>query len=147
MRMATLKLKGKHTAATQELYAQALKSRGNSYSPYSGHKVGAALRLSDGRVFGGCNVENSSYGGTICAERTAIVKAASESSAPISVTEVVVVTDASPPWPPCGLCRQILSEFATPATRVHATNLEGEIVSTTFGKLLPNAFTPDFLKR
>ena len=129
------------------LYAEAVRSHDNSYSPYSKHKVGAALRLSDGRIFGGCNVENSSYGGAICAERTAVVKAVSESrgSGP-TVVEVVVVTDANPPWPPCGICRQFLSEFATPETRVHSTNLAGDVVSASFGKLLPNAFTPDFLK-
>lgn len=140
------KLQGKPSSGIQALYDEAVRSRANSYSPYSGHKVGAALRLSDGRIFGGCNVENSSYGGAICAERTAIVKALSETKGQASIVEVVVVTDSTPPWPPCGICRQFMSEFATPETRVHSTNLKGEKVSTTFGKLLPNAFTPDFLK-
>jgi cytidine deaminase len=146
-------LRGKHSAGLHALYAEAVRSRDNSYSPYSRHKVGAALRLADGRVFGGCNVENSSYGGAICAERTAIVKAVSESSGRAAgagrptVVEILVVTDSTPPWPPCGICRQVLSEFATPETRVHSTNLAGDIESTSFGKLLPNAFTPDFLRR
>jgi len=130
---------------SQQLFEQALKFRERSYSPYSRHKVGAALRLSDGRVFGGCNIENSSYGGTVCAERTAILKAVSESDGPVSITEIVVVTDASPPWPPCGFCRQVISEFASPATVIIAANLQGETISTPFAEIFPNAFTPGHL--
>ena len=82
---------GSSKARTQaaKLYRLACQFRERSYSPYSRHKVGAALRLSDGRVFGGCNIENSSYGGTVCAERTAILKAVSESDAPVSIAEIV----------------------------------------------------------
>lgn len=134
-------------AAIQPLYQKALESRARSYSPYSHHKVGAAIRLGDGRVFGGCNVENSSYGGTVCAERTAILKAVSESDQPISIAEVVVVTDATPPWPPCGLCRQVIAEFASSETSMHATNLAGDVVTSSFGDLFPNAFTPAHLKK
>ncbi len=134
-------------AAIQLLYQKALESRARSYSPYSRHKVGAALRLEDGRVFGGCNVENSSYGGTVCAERTAILKAVSESDQPIRIAEVVVVTDATPPWPPCGLCRQVIAEFAGPETPLHSTNLAGDVVTSTFGELFPNAFTPGHLDK
>jgi cytidine deaminase len=137
----------KLSAPTAELYRMACQFRERSYSPYSRHKVGAALRLSDGRVFGGCNVENSSYGGTVCAERTAILKAVSESDEPVTIAEIVVVTDATPPWPPCGLCRQVIAEFASPATSLVATNLQGEAVTTPFSEIFPNAFTPQHLKK
>jgi cytidine deaminase len=133
--------------AIQALYDQAREVRERSYSPYSQHKVGAAIRLTDGRVFGGCNVENSSYGGTVCAERTAILKAVSESDAPISIAEIVVVTDATPPWPPCGLCRQVIAEFAGPKARLHSTNLQGDVVTNEFAEIFPQAFTPAHLKK
>jgi cytidine deaminase len=143
----SLKISGKAAAAsTQKLFKEALDVRSRSHSPYSGYKVGAALRTSKGGVFTGCNVENSSFGATICAERTAILKAISESGK-IWIDEVVVVTDATPAWPPCGLCRQMLSEFATPKTRVIAANLKGEAHLTYFGDLLPDAFTPRHLKK
>lgn len=144
--MSAPKLKGAHSPGTQELYEKAREFRERSYSPYSQCKVGAALRLADGRVFGGCNVENASYGGAVCAERTAVLKAVSETVGPAAIAEIVVVTDATPPWPPCGFCRQILSEFASPKTRVHATNLKGDVVSNDFGEIFPNAFTPEHLK-
>jgi cytidine deaminase len=140
------KLKGSFSAATQELYTLARQSRERSYSPYSHHKVGAAVRLSDGRAFGGCNVENSSYGGAVCAERTAILKAVSESTAPVRIAEIVVVTDATPPWPPCGFCRQVISEFASQHTQIVAANLSGDTVTTLFTDIFPNAFTPEHLK-
>ena len=140
-------LKGTHAQPTHELYELARKSRECSYSPYSGFKVGAAVRLSDGRAFGGCNVENSSYGGAVCAERTAILKAVSESTGQITISEVVVVTDAHPPWPPCGFCRQVIAEFGTPSTRILSTNLQGETLSNSFGELFPHAFTPANLKK
>jgi cytidine deaminase len=145
--MSEPRLKGQFDEGTQQLFALARASRERSYSPYSGFKVGAALRLSNGKTFGGCNVENSSYGGAVCAERTAILKAVSETPAPVSVVEIVVVTDETPPWPPCGFCRQVLSEFGSPETQVVSANLKGESVSNTFGELFPNAFTPAHLKK
>src|SRR5690348_9517727 len=90
-----------------ELYEKAIQAQKHSYSPYSGCKVGAALRTRGGEIFSGCNVENSSYGATVCAERVAVQKAVSECGK-IEIMEIMVVTDASPPWPPCGLCRQVM---------------------------------------
>jgi cytidine deaminase len=133
------------TALEQELYEQACDARDHSYSPYSGHKVGAALITSEGKVYTGCNVENSSYGATICAERTAILKAASECEGKLHIEEIVVVTDATPAWPPCGMCRQMIAEFASPETRIHAANLKGDGETTLFGELLPQAFTAEHL--
>ena len=134
--------------AVKELYEKARAVREKSYSPYSRHQVGAALRTSDGKIHTGCNVENSSYGATTCAERTAILKAVSENDTPhLQIEEIVVITDATPPWPPCGMCRQVMSEFSTPKTRVHAMNLKGDCVSTDFSELMPQAFTPGHLAK
>ncbi len=73
--------------------------------------IGAAVLMGDGRIFSGCNVENASFGGTVCAERAAIFKAISE-GAPKNIKEVLVISDAEKPWPPC-VCRQVIAEFAT----------------------------------
>ncbi len=130
----------------QELFALAKKSRERSYSPYSGFKVGAAIRLETGELFGGCNVENSSFGGTVCAERVAIQKAVSEKGPEIRIAEVLVITNEAPAWPPCGICRQVIAEFGYGA-HIHSTNLAGEWKSTRMSELLPDAFLPIHLKK
>ncbi len=132
-------------ASSKSLYSAAKKARLRSYSPYSGHQVGAAIRLKNGKVYSGANVENSSYGGTVCAERVAIWKAVTEEGKPISIAEVCVVTDAKRAWPPCGLCRQVIAEFASPKTRVISVNLQGKSEESTFEVLMPHAFTPGYL--
>ncbi len=133
-------------AELKALYEAARKTRENAHSPYSGHKVGAAIRTSDGRVFTGCNVENSSYGATLCAERVAISKAVSETAGRrLELAEVVVVTDAPSPWPPCGMCRQVMAEFAGSELQVHSVNLQGQIRTESFTELFPRAFTPEHL--
>src|SRR5690242_4222770 len=90
--------------SVQATFRAAKATRLKSYSPYSRFKVGAALMSDDGRIFSGCNVENASYGGTVCAERVAIWKAVSEGA--VKFTDVVVVTDAKAPAFPCALCLQ-----------------------------------------
>ncbi len=137
-----MKLSTQHT----ELYELAKKARLHAYSPYSKVKVGAALRTAEGEVFTGCNVENSSYGATICAERTAILKAVSSGARKIQ--EIVVVTDATPAWPPCGMCRQMLAEFMPKKGEltILLVNLKGEARRTSLKKLLPEMFTPRHLK-
>lgn len=136
-------------AALKPLYAAAKKARKNAHAPHSGCQVGAALRLSNGKIIPGCNVENSSYGGTVCAERGAIQTAVCLHGK-IRIAEILVVTDATPPWLPCGLCRQIISEFVAAAPggdiRVHSTNLKGECISTSFKALYPGLFSPKELK-
>lgn len=127
-----------------DLFQAAKKARERSYSPYSGAKVGAAVRLRSGKIYAGCNVENSSYGATICAERTAIQNAVSEEGPKIEITDVLVVTASNPPWPPCGLCRQVIAEFGRNCM-IHATNLDSIHSSTRFSDLYPCAFTPDHL--
>ena len=86
------------------LYEAACKVQKNAHAPYSNAHIGAAVLMSDGKIFTGCNVENASYGGTVCAERVAIFKAISEGSNK-KIKEVLVVSDAEKPWPPCGFCR------------------------------------------
>jgi cytidine deaminase len=123
----------------QELFGKALQTRENSHSPYSKCKVGAAIKTSDGNIYSGCNVENASYGGSICAERSAIVKAVSDQGV-VKIKEVMVVTDATPPWPPCGMCRQVMAEFGT-ETVIYLANLKGDLNIMTFQEIFPQAFT------
>ncbi|HEY3412504.1 MAG TPA: cytidine deaminase [Armatimonadota bacterium] len=129
----------------QDLYRRAATARGNSYAPYSRCHVGAAIRLSDGSVFTGSNVENSSFGATICAERSAIVAAVSAVGT-IEIVEVMVVTDAPSPWPPCGLCRQVIAEFG-PHCTVYAANTAGDILTLPFEELYTHPFGPEQMHR
>ncbi len=119
------------------LVAAATAVRLRAFAPYSGFLVGAALEAEDGTVVTGCNVESASYGLTICAERTAIVKGVSEGQRRFK--RVAVVADTDHPTPPCGACRQLLWEFAPDATVVLA-NLAGKTVTYTMRELLPAAF-------
>jgi cytidine deaminase len=128
------------------LVEEARQARDRSYSRYSGHKVGAALRTADGKVFTGCNVENSSYGATVCAERVAALKAVSETGQ-LEIAELAVVTDAPAPWPPCGLCLQVIAEFARAETPIHLANLAGKSQTYRLRELLPHAFTPSYLEK
>lgn len=128
-----------------DLLTPALAARKFSHSPYSQHKIGAALLLDNGKIYSGTNIENASYGGTVCAERVAVWKAFSENQN-CKISEVLVVSDAKNPWPPCGFCRQVLAEFCKPDTLVHVANTDGIHRSFKFKDLLPEAFTPDFLK-
>jgi cytidine deaminase len=115
-----------------------------AYSPYSKVKVGAAVLMSDGWIYSGCNVENASYGGTICAERTAVVKAIS-SGRSRKIAAVLVVTNQRTIWPPCGICRQFLSEFCSPSTPVFCLNSRAAAKVSTFGEILPAAFNKTHL--
>lgn len=131
---------------SETLLKKAIEARKASYSPYSEYKVGAALKLSNGKVFSGCNIENASYGGTVCAERVAIWNALSQHPG-TKIDEMVVVTDSKKAWPPCGFCRQVIAEFAHEKTKVHTANLKGIQSSFLFSELLPNSFNPSFLKK
>jgi cytidine deaminase len=101
-------------AALDSLVKEATKAAENSYSPYSGFKVGAALRLNNGTVVTGTNVENVSFGLTICAERAALVRAVSQFGPGIRIEAVAVANLNDAASPPCGACRQMLAEFAAP---------------------------------
>jgi cytidine deaminase len=124
------------------LVAAATKVREKAHAPYSQFAVGAAVLDGDGRVHAGCNVENASYGLSVCAERHAI--AAAVSSGSTSIQALAVVTGTSPPSSPCGACRQVLVEFGD--FPVIIANPEGERIETSVGQLLPKAFTPDSLR-
>jgi len=126
---------------------EAYSKRKNAYAPYSNYKVGSALlSAATSRVYSGCNVENSSYGATICAERNAVLNAiANEGS--LGVELLVVVSEDSPPAPPCALCLQVLAEFCNPDTEVHLLDTlaaleegQGTHLVYTFGELLPHPF-------
>lgn len=124
----------------KELVSKALEMRKFSYAPYSHFAVGAALLCEDGTVFTGCNVENAAYGSTICAERTALVKAVSEGHAKGWVTLAIAGSGEDFCWP-CGACRQMLYEFA-PKLRVLAVNQHGRFQQATLSELLPMGFGP-----
>jgi cytidine deaminase len=126
-------------AALDELTQRALDAARNSHSPYSRFSVGAALRLSNGAVVAGTNVENSSYGLTICAERSALVNAVSQFGPGIRVEAVVVVNLNSAASPPCGACRQVLAEFTLPDAPVTFPASDGPR-TMRFSELLPQAF-------
>ena len=121
----------------ERLVAEAFRSRGNSVSHRSGFAVGAAIEAEDGRIFGGCNVENATYGLTVCAERVAIWKALSEGVRRFRA--VAVVTGADVPTPPCGACRQILWEFAGDVPVVSVTE-GGRRKLYRMADLLPEPF-------
>ena len=113
-----------------------------SYSPYSKAKVGSAVVTEDGKVFQGCNIENSSFGGTVCAERVAIWKAVSEGHRKLK--KIYVYTDAG--WPPCGMCLQVMTEFAGPELEITFEDKAGNEKTKKLGELLTHAFTPDHMK-
>lgn len=126
-----------------ELMNKAVEMLQHSYVPYSHFPVGAALLCADGTVFTGCNVENASYGGTICAERTAVAKAVSEGHRDDFVKIAVAGNSQDYCWP-CGVCRQVLWEFA-PELEVLVCNEARDMVKFPLKELLPHGFGPKSL--
>ena len=122
-----------------ELFEQARDAARNSYSPYSGFKVGAALRLAGGEIVTGTNVENASYGLTICAERSALVRAVAQFGPEIRVAAVAIANLNSAASSPCGACRQVLAEFVLPDAPVVFPAADG-VRTMAFSALLPEAF-------
>lgn len=127
-----------------KLFTAACVAQKRAHAPYSHAFIGAAVLMEDGSIFNGCNIENASYGGTVCAERVAIFKAISEGSVKM-IKEILVVSDAEKPWPPCGFCRQVIAEFANEKTQIHTANLQGKIKTFSFTEIFPEAFTPEHL--
>ena len=124
----------------RELINIAEKAMRYAYAPYSKFKVGAAILTNENKVYYGCNIENSSYGGTVCAERIAIFKAVSEGERKIS--KIAIVSSSNDLTYPCGICRQILAEFM-PEGKVILKDKEGGIKSYTVDELMPYRFTLD----
>jgi cytidine deaminase len=124
------------------LISAALQARENAHAPFSKFKVGAALEDANGRIHSGCNVENATYGLTICAERVAVFKAVSEGAR--SFKRIAVVADTEVLTPPCGACRQILWEFCGDIEIVLA-NLNGKLEALRLGELFPRPFDSSFI--
>lgn len=130
-------------AAWEQLFQAAAAARMIAYAPYSHFQVGAAVRSEDGSIFAGCNVENASYGLSVCAERNAIGQMVASGRRKLQAIAIVVDTPA--PTPPCGMCRQVMAEFAGPELEVRSRNLQGQEARYTLGELLPHAFTREYL--
>jgi len=126
------------------LTERAMGAMERAYAPYSGFRVGAALLAADGSVTEGCNVENAAYPAAICAERAAVAAAVTRGVR--SFRAIVIATDGEAPAPPCGMCRQVLVEFA-PELEVVSVTRGGATARWTMAELLPHAFTPTSLAR
>jgi cytidine deaminase len=123
-----------------ELVKAAMEARKNSYSPYSRFRVGAALLTKDGKLYTGANIENSSYGLTVCAERTAILKAVSEGEHDFAALAVACDTDRFDLAYPCGACRQVMSEFFKEDADIIVSINTGEYRTHSLKELLPHSF-------
>ncbi len=121
----------------EKLIKEAEKARKKAYTPYSKFKVGAAVLCDDGKIFSGCNIENASFGLSICAERVAFFKAISEGSTKIKA--IAVIGNTNKPCSPCGACRQVISEFGEDIPLI-MTNLKGDVMIKKIKELLPEAF-------
>lgn len=131
-------------AIVTRAFREASKVRLRAHAPYSRFKVGSALVTGGGQIYRGCNVENASYGGTVCAERVAIWKAVSEGHK--RFTDIVVVTSAATPAFPCAFCLQVMAEFFDASTRIWVAGTRGIRSLHTFSELLPKPFGPKQLK-
>jgi len=121
----------------------ARRTRERAHAPYSNFKVGAAVECADGRTFTGCNVENSNYGSTLCAEQVALAKAVSEGAR--DFIRVAVIADSDAPVPPCGACRQVIIELCGGEAEVVMANLRGQFEIKKASDLLPAPFDHTFL--
>lgn len=126
-----------------ELIEKARLARELAFAPFSNFKVGAALLTTNGKIYTGCNIESSSYGLTVCAERVAVWKAVSEGENKFS--KLAIVTDVEKPAPPCGACRQIIWEFCGDII-ITIANLTGKAETFRMKNLLPNPFDRKFLE-
>ncbi|MDX1539372.1 cytidine deaminase [Arsukibacterium sp.] len=125
------------------LNAAAKAASEQAYAPYSQFPVGVAIQAENGKIFAGCNVENASYGGTVCAERNAI--AAAVVAGERKFVALLVYTPQSKLTPPCGICRQVIAEFFMPDAPITSSNHLGQQQNWSLQQLLPDAFTPTYL--
>ena len=136
----------------QLLIKRALENRQKSYCPYSDYAVGACVEREDGEFFDGCNIENASYGLTVCAERVAVFKAVSDTDGAASKRIVRIAIAGGPVGEepndyayPCGACRQVLREFGTDQLQIFVVKSETDYKEFMLGELFPNSFGPDQL--
>ncbi|MBI6872338.1 cytidine deaminase [Clostridium aciditolerans] len=129
----------------KELIKIALEYRERAYIPYSNFKVGAAVLFDSGNIYGGCNIENASFGATNCAERTAIFKGISEGEKEIKA--VAVVGDLNTYTYPCGICRQVIAEFGNMDIKVILAKNENDYIVKDLSEVLPGAFTKEDLNK
>lgn len=129
----------------EELVGYAKEAKELSYSPYSHFAVGAALLTKEGKVYKGANIENSSYGLSMCAERNAVYHALMEGVSPDEFAALALIGDTDEPISPCGACRQVLSEFFDKDTPIYMASKEGKIYESSIKDLLPYAFEGDVL--
>ena len=123
-----------------DLFKQAIEAREYSYSPYSQYKVGAALLSKSGKVYTGCNIENAAYTPSVCAERTAIFKAVSEGEKEFVAIAIATLNGGTP----CGVCRQVIREFAPDMIIIFGA-IEGDYQVRSLSELLPHSFGPESL--
>jgi cytidine deaminase len=121
-----------------ELFNKAMGIQKNAYAPYSGFQVAASILMDDNQIYTGVNVENASYGGTVCAERIGIFKGISEGAK--NIKAVLVLIKANEVWPPCGFCLQVISEFAEEDTPIVLMTTEGKQKEYQLKDLLPVSF-------
>jgi cytidine deaminase len=130
----------------QALLNAAVAARLHAYPPFSGFQVGAALLTKSGKTFTGCNIENSSYGLTICAERVALFKAISEGFRPTDFQMLMVVAEGKTPTPPCGACRQVVSDLCDAEMPILLANLDRQVVRRTVAELFPHPFGSQYFR-
>ena len=129
----------------KKAFRAALRSQKEAYAPYSSYHVGAALISHRGKIFSGANVENSSFGATVCAERTAIFKAVNDGHK--CLEHMIVITNEKKPAPPCALCLQVMAEFYGPEGNVWLANKQGIKEHFFFKELLTHPFGPKKFKK
>ena len=129
----------------KELIKTAMKYRENAYCVYSNFKVGAAVLFESGKVYGGCNIENASYGATNCAERTAIFKGISEGEK--NIAAIAVIGSLTDYTYPCGICRQVIAEFATKDTKIIIAKSQEDYIVNTLEEVLPATFTKENINK